>query len=198
MKTLKFRTLTLVMSLLVGMSVYAQDFHYGINAGTNFAVQSDIADYYNNENIRTGLHVGIFGNMPLSKSFLLQTEINYDQKGEKLDNVVSKYDYITVPVLVKYSLGKSDKTALKFNINAGPYAGFLVNAETEVEDVITDMKDDSEKVEFGGILGFGMKYPVANNSLTFDLRMGLGFTDFDKNNSDPSNKYIGISLGYEF
>jgi hypothetical protein len=198
MKSLKIKTLLLSIALLVGAGINAQEFHYGINAGSNFAVQSGIAEYYKNENIRTGLHVGVFGNMALKNNFSLQGEINYEQKGEKEDGNIRKYDYISVPVLVKYSLGKSDKTKLKFNINAGPYAGYLINAETEIEDVTTDIKDNSEDFELGAILGFGMKYPIANNNIVFDLRMGLGFTDFDKNDSDPKNKYIGISLGYEF
>lgn len=198
MKTLKIKSLIIAVVLLIGFSANAQDFHYGINAGANFAVQSDIADYYNNENIRTGFHVGVFGNMSLSEKFSLQAEVNYDQKGGKSEDVISKYDYINVPVLVKYSLGKSDNTKLKFNVNAGPYAGFLVNAETELNDVTTDISDNAEDFEVGAILGFGMKYPIANNNLVFDLRMGLGFTAFDKNDSDPNNKYIGISLGYEF
>jgi hypothetical protein len=198
MKTLKIKSLILAIALLIGVGAHAQEFHYGINAGTNFAVQSEIADYYNNENIRTGLHVGLFGNMSLSEKFQLQAEINYDQKGGKSDDVTSKTDYISVPVLVKYSLGKSDNTKLKFNINIGPYASYLVNAETEANDITTDIKDNTEDFEFGAIAGFGMKYPIANNNLTFDLRLGLGLTDFDKNNSDSKNKYIGLSLGYEF
>jgi len=103
-----------------------------------------------------------------------------------------------VPVLAKFSLGKSDLTKLKFNLNIGPYAGFLLGAEREIEGVTTDLKDNTEDFEIGAIAGFGMKYPIANNNIVFDLRLGLGLNSFDKNDSDPSNKYIGITLGYEF
>ena len=203
MKTIKFRTLVLVLSLVMSVGAFAQDFHYGIKGGANFAVQSEVADYFNNSDIRTGLHAGVYGNMSLNDKFSLQTEVNYEQKGSNSENVTSSYDYISVPVLVKYSLGKSDKTALTFNINAGPYVAFLLNAESEVNhgDGITntiDAKDNTENVEFGSIIGFGMAYPVGNKNLTFDIRLGLGLTAFDKDNSDLSNKYIGISLGYEF
>lgn len=198
MKTLNIKSLTLAAAMLLSASIFAQDFHYGIKAGANFAVQSEIADYFNNDNIRTGLSVGAFGNMAINNWLTLQTEVNYDQKGGKSESVVNKYDYLTVPVLAKFSLGKSDKTALQFNLNAGPYAGFLLNAETEVEGSTVDLKDNTENFEFGVIAGFGMKYPVANHNIVFDLRMGLGLTSYDKNDSDPSNKYIGVTLGYEF
>jgi hypothetical protein len=191
MNSLKIKILLLSLALLISAGINAQEFHYGITAGLNFAVQSEIAEYYENDNIRTGLHIGVFGNMVLKNNFSLQGEINYEQKGGKEDGNIRKYDYISVPVLVKYSLGKSDQT--KFNINAGSYAGYLINAETEVEDVTTDIKDNSKDFELGAILGFRMKYPIANNNIVFDLFMGIGFTDFDKNNSDPKNKYIGIS-----
>ena len=202
MKTIKFRTLGLAVSLLLTVGVFAQDFHYGIKGGANLAVQSEIADYFNNGNIRTGLHAGVFGNMSLNNSFLLQTEVNYEQKGGKSENITSKYDYISVPVLLKYSLGKSDNTALKFNINVGPYAAFLLNAENNIDnegiESTVDMKDNSEDFEFGIIAGFGLEYPIGANSLVFDLRLGLGLTAFDQNDSESNNKYVGISLGYQF
>ena len=203
MKTIKFRTLGLALSLVLSVGVFAQEFHYGIKGGVNLAVQSEIADYYTNSDIRTGLHAGVFGNMSLNDKFSLQTEVNYEQKGSKSENITSNYDYISVPVLVKYSLGKSELTALKFNINVGPYAAFLINAENKViygdgvENTI-DAKDDTENMEFGIITGIGMAYPIGNKNLTLDLRLGLGLTAFDKNDSDLSNKYVGISFGYEF
>jgi len=198
MKTLKIKSLALAITLLISGVSFAQNFHYGIKAGTNFAVQSEIADYFQNNNIRTGLSAGAFGNMDINNWLNLQAEVNYDQKGGKTETSTLKYDYLTVPVLAKFSLGKSDNTKLKFNINAGPYAGFLLNAETEIEDVTTDIKDNTEEFEFGVIAGFGIKYPIANNNIVLDLRMGLGLTSYDKIDTDPNNKYIGITLGYEF
>ena len=198
MKTLKIKSLVISLALLISVSVSAQNFHYGVKAGANFAVQSEIANYFDNNNIRTGLSVGAFGNYEINNWFSLQAEANYDQKGGKSENTVNKYDYITVPVLAKFSLGKSDKTKLKFNLNVGPYAGFLLGAESEVEDVTVDLKDNTENFEIGAIAGFGMKYPIANNNIVFDLRLGLGLNSYDKNDSDPSNKYVGVTLGYEF
>ncbi|NPD45402.1 MULTISPECIES: porin family protein [unclassified Lentimicrobium] len=198
MNNLKKQALVITLSLIVSLGAFAQKAHYGVKAGANFAVQSEIADYANNNNIRTGLTVGVFGNYTLNDKVSFQAELNYDQKGGKTDDATLKYDYLSVPVLFKYSLGKSDKTALKFNVNLGPYAAFLLQSEVEISDQTIDMKDQTEDFELGGILGFGMKYPVGKQNLVLDLRMGLGFTQFDKVDSTPNNKYIGLTLGYEF
>jgi len=197
MKSIK-TSLLLASVLLISMSLQAQKVHYGIKAGVNLAVQSEIADYFQNNNIRPGLNVGAFGNYSINDQMQLQLEANYDQKGGKTDEYTAKYDYLSVPALFKYSLGKSDKTALKFNVNIGPYAAILLNSEIEMEDKTLDMNEATESFEAGAILGFGMKYPIANDHLVFDLRLGLGLTNFDKNDTDPNNKYIGVSLGYEF
>ena len=198
MNSLKKQVLVITLSLIVSLGAFAQKVHFGVKAGANFAVQSEIADYANNNNIRTGLTVGAFGNYTLNDKISFQAELNYDQKGGKTDEATLKYDYFSVPVLFKYSLGKSDKTALQFNVNLGPYAAYLLQSEVEIEDQTIDMKDQTEDFELGGILGFGMKYPVGKQNLVLDLRMGLGFTQFDKVDSTPNNKYIGLTLGYEF
>ncbi|NQU32332.1 MAG: PorT family protein [Bacteroidetes bacterium] len=172
MKSLKIKTLVIAVSLLISVSSTAQDFHYGLKAGSNFAVQSGIANYFDNNNIRTGLSVGAFGNYSVNNWLSLQTEISYDQKGGKSDDYTNRFDYITVPVLAKFSLGKSDRTSLNFNLNVGHYAGFLLNAESEIEGVTTDVKDNSENLEFGAMAGFGISYPVAKNNTVLDLRIG--------------------------
>lgn len=89
---------------------------------------------------------------------------------------------------------------MKFNINLGPYAAFLLKADLETNDQTLDMKDATKDFEAGASIGLGMNYPVGNDHLIFDLRMGLGLTNFSdvESQEDSSNKYLGISLGYEF
>lgn len=200
MKKLNQIVLLLSLSLLMSTGAWAQKVYYGIKAGANFAVQSEIADYLNNSDIRTGLHVGAFANYNFNDRISLQAEIDYDQKGGKSEDVISKFDYLTVPVLFKYSLGKSDQTAFKFNINLGPYAAYLLNAEYDLEGKTIDLKEATKDFEAGAILGFGMKYPVKNDHVVLDLRLGLGLTNYSdmEGQESSSNKYISLSLGYEF
>ncbi len=198
METTKKKSIIIMISLLLTVSVNAQKFHYGIKAGSNFAVQSQVADYFNNSDIRIGFSVGAFGNYLLNEHLTLQGEINYEQKGGKSATKENNYDYLSVPFILKYSLGKSDLTPIRFNINFGPYAGYLLNSKVISEGVTTDMKNESNTMEYGAVTGFGMEYPIGKNSITADLRLSLGLTGYQKNNSTPKNKYVGITLGYQF
>jgi hypothetical protein len=199
-------TIIKITSCLVLLSstlfVNAQKLSFGVQAGTNFSVQSQIGDYYNNEDILIGLHAGIFTNYALGNKTSLQAEMNYDQLGSKNETVKNNYDYLNVPVLFKYSLGKSDLTALTFNMYAGPYAGYLLKAKSNVKtneiDQTTDLKDNTNKFTDGVIMGIGLKYPIKNQKIMLDFRLGLGLTPYDKTDYEPKNKYIGITLGYEF
>jgi len=197
MKTFK-KAVLIALTLMISTGVFSQKIHYGIKTGTNFAVQSELADYFQNNQIRVGLSAGVFGNYAFNDKMQLQVELNYDQKGAKSDEATAKYDYLSVPLLFKYSLGQSDQTALKFNVNLGPYAAFLLNSELEMDDTTLDLTDETENFEAGAVLGFGMKYPVGNDHLLLDLRLGLGLTSFDKADTEPNNKYVGLTLGYEF
>ena len=200
MKTLKFKILGLI--LLVSAGVYAQDFNYGIKAGSNFAVQSEIGDIYNNNDIKIGLNTALFTTYQISENTYLQIEISYDQKGSNTEDLKMNFDYLTVPLLVKRSLGKSYHTPLEFHVNAGPYAALLLKAEEEVIiDGATEIRNVSKnfnKTEFGLMTGLGMKYPINNKNILFDLKLGVGLTTLAPKDSEIRNKYIGISLGYEF
>jgi outer membrane scaffolding protein for murein synthesis (MipA/OmpV family) len=201
MNTIKRITLSLILLSVVFIS-NAQKLNYGIQAGTNFAVQSPIADYFNNEDVKVGLHAGIFAQYNLNQKWSLKGEINYDQLGSQSSSVTNKFDYLNIPILLNYSIGKSDLTALTFDAYAGPYAGYLLNAKSEISTAETesteDLKDDTNKYTGGVILGLGLRYPVKENKIMLDLRLGLGLAPFDKNDYEPKNKYIGLSLGYQF
>lgn len=193
--------LCMCFALSIGVAS-AQKLSFGIQAGSNFAVQSQIGDYFNNQDIRIGLHSGIFTKYYLNDKVSLQAEINYDQLGSKSGTVKNNYDYLNVPVLVNYSFGKSDLTPLNFDLYAGPYAGYILKAKShtttsEIDQTI-DQKDNTNKIAGGVIIGFGLRYPVNNQKILLDFRLGLGLEPFDKDNYEPKNKYIGISLGYEF
>jgi hypothetical protein len=201
MKTTRSIFFFLCTILSIG-NLSAQKFNFGVQVGSNFAVQSQIGDYYNNEDIRVGLHSGIFTKLALKNKVSIQAEINYDQLGSNSADVKNSYDYLNVPILVNYLLGKSDLTPLNFDLYAGPYAGYLLKAESHIStnemEQTTDQKDNTNKFTGGIILGFGLRYPVENQNILLDIRLGLGLEPYDKANYEPKNKYIGISLGYQF
>ena len=196
MKNLKFSALLITLMTFVATSANAQKFHYGVAAGTNFAVQSGIAEYYDNSDIRVGLHAGLAESYAFNDNIALRSELTYDQKGRKTDAVTDKYDYITLPVLFDYSFKLSDQSGTRMRLNAGPFASYLVNAESETSDATIDLKSDSNDMEAGVIMGIGLEQPVGNHSIYMDIRLNLGLTNYSKNDDSSHNKMIGLSLGY--
>jgi len=201
MKKIQASLVALAMLLVFAMPASAQKFHYGIKAGLNGAVQSGIADYYDNSNIRYGLTAGLIGNYHFNDNMMLQAELDYDQKGSHSTNIDTKYDYISVPVLFDYSFGHTYHTKLSVHLNAGPYIAFLANAKKTEKingvDQTTDMMAGSNKVEAGALFGVGFRQPVGKHFLFWDVRLTIGLSHFDKADSQSNNKMIGVTMGYE-
>ncbi len=201
MKKIQIRFVAMAAIMLMAMSVSAQKFHYGIKAGINGAVQSGIAEYYNNNNIRYGLTAGLVGNYRLNDNMMLQAELNYDQKGSHSSQVDTHFDYISVPFLYDYSFGKTYHTKLSIHLNLGTYVAFLTNAEKiqtiDGVEQTTDLMDASHKAEWGALMGFGFRQPVGKHYLVWDVRLTLGLTHFQINDNSSNNKMISVTMGYE-
>jgi len=200
MKKLNLSMIVLALLVAFSMPAHAQKFHYGVKAGSNFAVQSGIAEYYDNNNIRVGWHAGLMGSYQLRDNMMLQTEVNYEQEGAHTDNLTQKFDYVSIPVLYDYSFGKTYHTNLRFHLNAGPYVSYLVNAKSVATnngvETTTDLRSDSHKAEFGAVMGVGLIQPVGKHYLTMDIRLNLGLTHFSQSDDQSNNKMIGVYLGY--
>lgn len=191
----------LVSVVFFSKDINAQEFTYGVQGGVNFAVQSSIGNIYDNSDIRTGLSGGAFMSYLLSEKFSLKAEFNYDQLGSKTDEVENKYDYISIPVVVAYELHKGNSKAWSIDYYLGPRVSFLMKAESEYSNSeleVVDQMDDSENVDFGLQTGFVVKYPVGENKIFVNIKYGMGLLSFNKNDSDPKNKFFGVGLGYEF
>ncbi len=202
MKKQNLKNLLIMLLLGLGLSSQAQSLHYGIKGGTNFAVQSDIADYYNNRDIRVAMQAGVFGNYAFSENIILQAEALYEQMGSENSSVINKYDYISVPVIMKYNMGESLRTPLFFNFHTGVSVAYLLNAESEIkakESMGTiDLKKDSKEIQFGTLLGIGMSYPLDKSAINLDLRLELGLTDYSELLANQKNKLVSLSLAYQF
>lgn len=201
MKKIQVSLTALALLLAFAMPASAQKFHYGIKAGINGAVQSGIAEYYDNTNIRYGLTAGLVGNYHFNDNMMLQAELNYDQKGSHSPNVDTHFDYISVPVLFDYSFGKTYHTKMSIHLNAGPYVAFLANAK-KIETIdgvehTTDLMDASHKAEFGALMGVGFRQPVGRHFLFWDVRLTLGLTHFQMNDNTTNNKMVSVTMGYE-
>jgi Outer membrane protein beta-barrel domain len=114
-----------------------------ISGGTN-----EISQGYTS---RSAPNIGIFMEYQLSNNFSIQPEINYDGQGGQRNGLqpitnselppnpngpyyyadfknVSILNYLEIPVLLKYAFGGE---SIRFQVNLGPYVGFLLNAKEE-------------------------------------------------------------------
>lgn len=119
---------------------------------------------------------------------------NYTGSGK----IVATLDYITLPLLVKASFGKKTQ----FFINAGPYAGFLLNGKSRAfngnkvvdEDNFTG---DVNRFDFGVTGGIGIAVPIKESwRIHAEVRNYFGLMDLDESAfSDLYTNTTDLRLG---
>lgn len=144
------------------------DVSLGLKAGaslTNF-VGADATGYDN----RFGFHAGVFANIGLTSLFAFQPELLYSQKGVNYSNTSDlslRLHYVDVPLALHINTG-----GLFFE--AGPQVGFLVAAKYQRGSTTTDVKANSNAVDFGYLFGLGYQL---KHGLGASLRYNGGFTN---------------------
>ena len=126
--------------IMIGTNAQAQErarvgFKGGLNLSNLYVNNTD------DENARFGWHAGVYGQLFASEAFAIQPEINFSTKGTgitygsvgpggaRLDHDQRiNLSYIDIPVLAVFKLGRAAE------IHAGPYWGYLVNAEIRNND----------------------------------------------------------------
>ena len=155
----------------------------GFKAGPNFSNLDGIGF---DTKMRTGFHFGLAAEAKLPNNFALQPEVLYSSQGAKVtltavDEI--KYDYITVPVLLKYYL-LSDI----LSIDAGPQFSFLVSDRNNFDP------GNSATFDFAALGGIGINL---GDHVFLQGRYVIGLTDASSN-ANVTNKVIQISAGYFF
>jgi hypothetical protein len=197
--------------LLMTQELQAQ-LKLGVHAGINMETQSELGELWNNCEIYPGFLIGGVLEIGTGKHISFQTELNYQKKGQKVSTSIEgsdevtkrEFNYLTVPLLIKeniHNAGLGEKWDLTFF--AGPYGGYLVSAKSKTkagnETNDEDIDDQTEKSDFGAILGGGVKYRLANGrSVSAELRYEMGLAKIDKQDPDLRNKGIGLTIGYSF
>lgn len=206
---------------VMGLSANAQQVvKFGPKAGVNFAnLNGSEAD----TDMKVGFHVGAFAEIFFTDKFALQPEVVFSQQGAKASGEIpytstfngteinvllegeqsTSLSYINIPVMAKYYV--IDGLA----VEAGPYVGFLMKSEMEIEGDFSvqgqtrsfnetiDTKDAMNSVDFG--VGLGASYSL-DNGFFAGARYNLGLSDtLEENEGDAvKNGVIQISVGYKF
>lgn len=189
----------LVLSFaLVFHATSAQNIEVGLKSGINFA---RLTYPSGTDQFKAGFNGGAFAQLKMGK-FILQPEILYSQQGNSLkitvyspagtsltSNLKSIFNYINLPIIAKYKLGKV------FNVQAGPQLGFILVAKDQnlVSSSYQDVKDANSS-DFSFALGCGADFPIG---ITLDARFNAGLTNVTTV-SNAKNQVIQMSVGYRF
>ena len=182
----------LICLLFLTATGYAQTFRTGLKAGGNLSYLGSRDSGNESNTSRTGYHVGWIGSWDVS-GFSLQTEVVYSTQGGAIGiagiNYEENYNYINIPVALKFNIGK------EFSFHFGPYFALLMNA-TQRETGQADVNIDEfiSSTDYGGFAGLG--YDLQDSWL-FEIRYNYGLSDVDqRNNAERRNRFWQLSVSY--
>lgn len=210
MKTTK-RILVTVIAVVGSVIAHAQTdsgttsgAEFGVKGGVNFSnlYTEDVDD----NNVLTSFNAGFYAKLPITESVAIQPEFLYSRKGAELvyDNAFAqgtakfKLNYVEVPVLLKVNILEN------FNIHAGPYFAYLIDAQVtnEASNANFDFEqnfenDDFNKFDAGLSAGFGFDF----DNLGIGFRYNYGLTTVGKERTfggvtytTPDGKNSNLSL----
>ncbi len=197
----------LLITLLAGLLTFQvnaqENFSFGVKSGVNLANLSGGGASLDS---RTGFHIGAVAELFLwEDKFAIQPELIYSQQGAVSNtnlfvegisfSIAIKNDYINVPVLGKYYPTKG------LSLEAGPYFGFNVKSELEIETMgfegTEDLNEEVSTFDFGSVLGVGYELPIG---IFFQARYMFGVSDIGFADGDEivRNQLLQFSAGFKF
>jgi opacity protein-like surface antigen len=166
--------------------------------------------------ILAGLHIGGHIKINITSHFGVKTILAYDQIGSSygslmLENstgtgivrgeLVSKLNYLNLPLLAEYSFGNK----VKFNVNAGAFAGCLLKYTmiTKTEEPGVSAKRTSpnthKSTNFGISVGVGIQVPITTLiKLDIGIQDNLGLSNTYKNGGTTKINSVAVIAGLTF
>lgn len=218
--------------LLCGLalnSLQAQvTFSVGPKAGANFGTvhaSGIIGDLAPDFKFMTGVNAGVASEIGFGKYFALQPELNFVQKGFRLQEsipvelfktdipvgveLVTRINYIEAPILAKFTLGNEKVQGYAV---AGPSFGYATNGTLitrpklffELDPIRTDLNLNSlgyEQFEVSGVAGLGVQVNTKLGKFFADARYQHGFTELYNVpfiNDKIKNRGISLNAGFLF
>ena len=193
--------LSVIALTLVSATSFAQ-FNFGVRNGiaaTTFAGKGNLPD---NNNVTFSYTAGAFLDLPISKSFFIQPEVNYVRKGRSDEttalntSVETNYmvHYLQIPVLLQYRDNEmNNDRGYIFFVNAGPYTGFALGDQAYPK--MAAMPSESLKSDWGATLGIGLQTPVCGKNIRFDLRYDMGLSKIANQPKDYRTKALSLTVG---
>jgi len=210
-KQLLTLSIMLFFALWGSWNVNAQT-NWGIEAGINASTLSDIGNIYDNNDVNAGLNFGIFASHNLNDWFAIKSGISYQGKGKKTElselnlelaaneetEVTGTLHYAVIPLQAKFSSAQEDTKRLFFS--TGPYLGFLLESNYELNDEKVEFEDYATDLDFGWSFELGAEFPfLKNNAIRTSLSYDMGLKKVvQDDNCDWRNKTASLKLGLLF
>src|SRR5437868_7803410 len=168
---------------------------FGFKAGVNLSDFRTAVDYPDFEStFKVGQVYGCFVEIPLSSRFILAPEFLYSQLGSKGNSsawgsVTFRYNYFSIPVLVKYKIGNYVR------VFAGAQANTLIRARQKQYAKTSTITYDIKDFDFAytaGIGGAGKRWSV-------DVCYIHGSQDVSPTPSETTffNRAAQLTIGYK-
>lgn len=206
MKISKLNLFMIMLAVIAAFNSHAfsqTSIGLGLEGGINIANMNMTPDF--NSSTRTGLMVGGFVDIGVSRVIAIRPGLRYVMKGFSATQngltLTEKLSYFELPVLLKATI-PLDKVKPYFV--AGPTLGVRVSASEEVTDGVQVQTGDAgqifESIDFGLYFGSGMEFRVASNTDIFaGFGYSLGLTNISKQTTFESKNYgIQITAGVKF
>jgi len=218
----KMKTVLIVLLLMVISNIaYAQNLTIGIKDGISHSdIKFEYKDfndsrYFRVNSLKGGRNFGLVLNYQITNFFSIQSELYHSEKGFEFDLCSNmdggpgvfgdyKMNYITIPLLANFEIGKS----FKFYGYGGLYMSFLNSAKNQTTltstassdfphyDYSYDPTSEFYSSEKGALFGLGVRIPLCNKVKLFvDTRYETGLTNASRD--DIEYKYYHVICDFE-
>lgn len=152
---------------------------------------------------KIGFHLGAVYNIDLIGSFALEPGFYFTQKGFKLNDDDANFNYLEVPVNVKWKL--LDLSIIGVDTHIGPFAALALGGKWKTEgetwDLFKKSEGNSKRFDFGLQMGIGVTlikkiYAGVNYDMSLtkvDTNLGIS-----KDNLEESNHVWMVTVGLNF
>jgi len=201
-----------MLFMVLTTALQAQDIHFGVTAGPNLSAVNVSGEDVEQPKSVIGFQIGGFAEFGLSDKISLRPELQYSILGYKFAPEEDLYgfrlrsSYITLPVMVAYSISE------KLKVGLVPYVAtklvakykFIPYGEEDVEneeegyfDYSDADNDEFKALDFG--LGAGLSYQILPK-FGVNLRYNHGLANIFKaegtDGSKAYNRFFTLGLSY--
>ena len=194
------KKIIVALVILITVNSTAQKINFGIKAGLNVSMLTGNANEIMSSN--NGFFAGTLLEFKILGKIAIQPELLFSAQGAKFESknltfaTTRKMNYLILPIMFKYY----PKAGLF--IEAGPQAGFLISANQDVENRITNvttsenLKEATKDFDMSANVGIG--YDLFDK-VVVQVRYCIGLTNTSTiENTDMKNGVFQLSVGYKF